>query len=375
MEFKCAKDDLYKAIQVVEKAVAIRSTLPIIGNILIETTKAGLKLSSNDLEIGIELIIDANIVQEGAILAPAKTLSNIVSKLPAGEVSFVVGNNNYIKISCGRSKFNIHGLPTEEFPMLHKIEKGTNFEIDADLLYEAIKQTVIAVSLDETKHVLNGVLMEIEKNQIKFVATDGFRLSQRLATLKGAIKEGANINCIIPLKALHEISRIIQQDDYKGVVKVVLSKEQISFAFKSVYLISRLIQGQFPDYKQVIPKEGKAKIIIARKDLLESTERASIIASANANIIKLEQADKNQLLISANTANIGNVAENVDVNIDGKLDFSIAFNVRLIMDVLKNIDEDNVVLTLNSQTTAGVIKPKENKDYTYVIMPIRTINS
>ncbi len=373
MEFKCVKDDFYNAIQIVEKAVSIRSTLPIIGNILIEATKKGLKLSSNDLEMGIELLIDANIVQEGAILAPAKTLSSIVSKLPAGEVNFTVGSTNNIKINCGRSKFNIHGLPTDEFPMLHKLDKGTNLEIEADALKEIVKQTIIAVSMDESKHVLNGVLIEVEKNVIKFTATDGFRLAQRKAILKNAIKDGISVSIIVPMKALQEVSRIIQQENFDGNILIMIAKEQVAFDIGTVYLISRLIQGQFPDYKQVIPKEGKVKVIMSRKDLLESAERASIIASSNANIIKIESS-KDQILISANTANIGNVAELVDVQTEGKLDFPVAFNVRLIMDVLKNIDEDNIVFFLNSPSSPGIISPKENKDYTYVLMPIRTIS-
>lgn len=373
MKFKCVKDDLYKAIQIVEKAVAIRSTLPIIGNILIETTEKGLKLASNDLEMGIELVIDANIAQEGAILAPAKTLSSIVSKLPAGEVSFDVENNNNIKISCGRSKFSILGLSTEEFPMLNKLDSGVILNIEANLLKEMIKQTIIAVSLDESKHILNGVLVEVSKNEIKFVATDGFRLAQRQSVLKDINTSSDSIAVIIPTKALQEVSRIIQQDELKEDIRIVISKEQAAFEFKTVYLITRLIQGQFPDYKQVIPKDDKAKIIISRKELLDAAERASIIASSNANIIKLEPKD-DQLMISANTANIGNVQEIVDVEKTGILDFTVAFNVRLMMDVLKNIDEDNIVLILNSPSAPGVIMPKENKDYTYVLMPIRTVS-
>lgn len=373
MKFKCVKDDLAKAIQIVEKAVAIRSTLPIIGNILIETTEKGLKLASNDLEMGIELVIDANIAQEGAILAPAKTLSSIVAKLPAGEVSFDVENNNNIKISCGRSRFSILGLSTEEFPMLNKLDAGVILNIEANMLKEMIKQTIIAVSLDESKHILNGVLVEVSKNDIKFVATDGFRLAQRQSVLKDINTSSDNISVIIPTKALQEVSRIIQQDELKDDIRIVISKEQAAFEFKNVYLITRLIQGQFPDYKQVIPKDDKAKVIISRRELLDAAERASIIASSNANIIKLEPKDE-QLMISANTANIGNVQEIVDVEKTGTLDFTVAFNVRLMMDVLKNIDEDNIVFTLNSPSAPGVIMPKENKDYTYVLMPIRTVS-
>ncbi|MDR2431476.1 MAG: DNA polymerase III subunit beta [Candidatus Margulisbacteria bacterium] len=369
MEFKCAKADLNNALQIVEKAVSVRSTLPIIGNILLEAGRAGLKLVSNDLEIGIELLIDANVAEEGAVLAPAKTLSSYIAKLPEGEVVFKVDSGHNILISAGRSKSNIHGLPVDDFPALHKLAGGEKITIDADLLRDLIKQTIIAVSLDEAKQFLNGILLEKEKQELRFVATDGFRLAKKTAVLSGA--SAAPLSIIIPSRALQEINRILQQEDYQGAVELVVTKEQISFQFKRLYFVSRLIQGQFPDYKQVIPKEQKTKITLLRRDLLEASDRASIIASAAANIIRLEMVDQ-KLLITANTSSIGNVSELVDIQKEGENMQPIAFNVRLILDVIKNIEEDSVVITLNGPLSSGVIAPKDSKDFTYVVMPIRT---
>ncbi|MDR1998246.1 MAG: DNA polymerase III subunit beta [Candidatus Margulisbacteria bacterium] len=372
MEFKCVKADLHDAIQIVEKAVSLRSTLPIIGNILLEAGSGGLKLSSNDLEIGIELLLDAEVTQEGAVLAPAKTLSSIIAKLSDGEVSFQVDSGNNILINAGRSKFNIHGLATDDFPALHKLTGGEKINIEADVLREMIRQTIIAVSLDEAKQFLNGILVEKEKQELRFVATDGFRLAKKVAVLSEA--NSAVLSIIIPSRALQEISRILQQEDYQGVVEIVVTREQISFKFKRLYFLSRLIQGQFPDYRQVIPKEQKTRIILARQDLLEAADRASIIASASANIIKLEMVEQ-KLLITASTSSIGNVSELVDIQKEGENMQPIAFNVRLILDVIKNIAEDSVVLTLNGSLSPGVIAPKDSKDFTYVVMPIRTPES
>ena len=371
MEFKCVKTDLHNAIQIVEKAISQRSTLPIIGNILIESTTKGLKLATNDLEIGIEHIIDANIISEGAFLAPAKTLSSIIGKLSDGEVSIKVDQNKSISITSNRSKFNIHGLATDDFPVLHKIDKGVSFNISAETLKDMIRQTIIAVSMDEVKQFLNGILVEKEKNELRFVATDGFRLAKKTTTLAESNKNEENISVIVPSRAFHEISKILQQKDFQGDVKILISRDQIAFEIDNIYFISRLIQGQFPDYKQVIPKESKTKVIISRKELQESAERASIIASASANIIKLEMID-NKLLITANTSSIGNVSEMVDIEKTGENIPPIAFNVRLILDVTRNIDEDSIILGLNSPLSPGVVTPKENKDYTYVLMPIRT---
>jgi len=369
MEFKCVKADLHNAIQIVEKAVSLRSTLPIIGNILLEATGSGLKLSSNDLEIGIELLIEANIGQEGAVLAPAKKFSESIAKLPDGEVSVKIDKSNNILITSGPHKVNIFGLATDDFPVLHKLNGGEKINIEAEVLREMISQTIIAVSLDEAKQFLNGILVEKEKNELRFIATDGFRLAKKTTTLRENNNVGLSI--IVPSRAMQEISRILQQEDYQGVVEIVVTKEQISFKFKSVYFISRLIQGQFPDYRQVIPKEQKTKITMLRKDLLQASEIASIIARDSANIIRLEMVDQ-KLLITANTSAIGNTSGLMDVQKEGDNMQPISFNVRLILDVIKNIDEDSVLISLNGPLSPGVITPKEKKDFTYVVMPIRT---
>jgi len=216
---------------------------------------------------------------------------------------------------------------------------------------------------------LNGILVEKEKNELRFIATDGFRLAKKTATLSENNSVGLSI--IVPSRAMQEINRILQQEDYQGVVEIVVTKEQISFKFKSVYFISRLIQGQFPDYRQVIPKEQKTKITMLRKDLLQASEIASIIARDSANIIRLEMVDQ-KLLITANTSAIGNTSGLMEVQKEGDNMQPISFNVRLILDVVKNIDEDTVQISLNGPLSPGIITPKEKKDFTYVVMPIRT---
>ncbi|MDR1114086.1 MAG: DNA polymerase III subunit beta [Candidatus Margulisbacteria bacterium] len=369
MEFKCVKTDLNNAIQVVEKAVSIRSTVAqIAGNILLEAKGQSLKLTANDMEIGIEFAIDTNVIEGGAVLAPAKTLSSIISKLSEGEVSFKVDGNHNILITSKQSKPNIYGLAIDDFPVLSKVTSGKNLKIEADVLRDMIRQSIIAVSFDEGKPFLNGILIEKEKNELCFVATDGFRLAKKTAVLSE--DTAGNLSVIVPSRALQEINRILQQGDYQGVVDITITEKQISFSFKSLYLVSRLIQGQFPDYRNVIPKEQKTRIVVARKDLLEAADRASIVASASTNVIKLEMVDQ-KLLITASTPTIGNISELVDVQKEGEDMQPIAFNVRLVLDVIRNIQEDNIVIVLNGATSPGVIIPKENKDFTYVVMPIR----
>ncbi len=369
MEFNCSKEELVRGIHIVEKAVAVRNTLPIIGNILLESTSKGIKLAANDLEIGIEAIVDSQVLKDGAILAPAKTFSGIIQRLPEGEVKIKIDEGNTIKISCAQSKFTIHGLPTDEFPMLPKIKDGHEFEVPALLLRDIIKQTIIAVSMDESKHVLNGVLLDINDKELICVSTDGYRLAQRKATLEHKVNFKGSV--IIPTKVLTELLRVLQQESYTDAVRVSFSKEQISFSFKDIYFVSRLIQGQFPDYKQVIPKKTEVQMTIPRTALQEAAERSSIIASTSANIIRLETMD-NKLHITANTPDVGNVSELLDVIIKGAEKNKVAFNVRLLLDVLRNIEDEDIILELTGTLSPGIVRSPSTSDYLYIIMPIRT---
>lgn len=373
MEFSCPRNELLKGVQIVERIVSTKSTLPIIGNILFEASKSGLTLSANNLETGIEVTIQAKIVKEGTILIPAKTLSGIVSKLPSVDISFKVSEKNMVKISYNDSYFTIHGLPSDEFPSLPKVKEGKTFDLDAAILSEMINQTIFAVSASEDKYVLNGVLFETGRSDItgdssdlRLIATDGYRLARRGAKVgtKGDVK------AIIPAKALAEVSRVIA-DSKEKEIKITIGTDQAAFKYEDVYLVSRLIQGQFPDYKQVIPKGSDVKVTVDTKDILEAAERAAVIASGSANIVKFE-VKGSSLHVAANTPDVGSIDEAIKVEVKGKEKTSIAFNVRLIIEVLKAISTDKVALELSGPLSPGVIKPVSGEDYIYIAMPIRT---
>jgi DNA polymerase-3 subunit beta len=378
MDFSCSRDDLIKGVQAVERIVSTKSTLPIIGNILFEAKKSGLMLSANNLEIGIEINVPAKIQKEGSILIPAKTLGGIVSKLPSGDVLFKVSEKNIVKISYKESHFTIHGLASDEFPSLPKVKDGKSLELDAAVLFEMVKQTIFSVSSSEEKYVLNGVLFEVGKSDlpgdtsdIRLVATDGYRLARRGAKI-GA-KGVGEIKSIIPAKALAEVNRVIQ-DANGEKVEIVITPDQAAFRHGGVYIVSRLIQGQFPDYKQVIPKNSESKLIASSKELQNASERAAVIAAGNANIVKFE-AKSGNLHIIANTPDVGSIDEIVKVETKGKEKAAIAFNVRLIIDVMKNLTTEKVALELSGPLSPGVITPVEGEDYVYIVMPIRTAES
>jgi len=374
MEFKCDKDSLYKGVQSVEKIVSTRSTLPIIGNILLEASKTKLKISANNLEIGMEVFIKASIEEEGAVLVPAKVFSGIVAKLPDTEIIVKTLDKGIVKISYKQSNFNINGLSPDEFPTLPKVKEGKSVAIDAKLLSEMIEQSVFSVSMSEDKYVLSGVLMEFGKSQasgdtsnMRMVSTDGYRLSKRASKIPGNISFESSM--IVPAKALSEVSRVIQADP-SGEVEITLGGDHVAFKYKDTLIVSRLIQGQFPDYRQVIPKGSETKISMNNKMFLFAIERAAVIASSSANIIKLE-VKGGKMHVIANAPDVGNVNEIIEAEIRGSERSLVAFNVRLIIDALKVIKEEKIVLELSGPLSPGLMRPVGGDDYTYIIMPIR----
>ena len=375
MDFTCEKKDIQNGVAVVEKIVSTRSTLPIIGNLLFEVGKGGIKISANNLEMGIEITVKAKVLKEGAVLLPAKTLSGIVSRLPETVVGFKLGENGVVKISYNQSHFNIHSLPADEFPALPKIKDGKNFSVNADVFFLMIKQTIFAVSNSEEKYVLTGVLLEIGKSgaagdnsNLRMVATDGYRMAKRGEKVE--LDGTGSVNVIVPARALTELSRSLE-GKREGELKIMVSNDQIIFRYADIFLVSRLIQGQFPDYKQVIPKKNMLRVTVNTKQFLDAAERAAVVASGSANITRLEVKGE-KMHLSANTPDIGNIDEVLNAEVKGGENVQASFNIRLITDVLKSISTEKVVVELAEGLSPGVIRPEGGGDYLYIVMPIRT---
>ncbi|MBU0502490.1 MAG: DNA polymerase III subunit beta, partial [Candidatus Margulisbacteria bacterium] len=343
---------------------------------LFDVKKKGVKISANNLEMGIEFGIASNVTKEGTVLVPAKTSSGIVSKLPDADVSFKLNEKGTIKISFNQSNFNVHTLPPDEFPALAKVKDGKSFLINSVIFSSMIKQTIFSVSSSEDKHVLSGVLLEFGKSSrsgdssnFRMVSTDGYRLAKRgesldlKADVKGAV--------IVPAKALQEIARIIDLEKGEGPIEITFANDQISFKYNEVYLVSRVIQGQFPDYRQVLPKKSATKIEINRKLLLASSERAAVIAAGSANIVRFDVRD-DKLRLFASTPDVGTVDEVLDAKITGQGTAQIAFNIRLITDVLKVLEGENIIIELSEALGPGLIQGEGEANYFYIVMPIKT---
>lgn len=370
MKFKIDSKELEKSIHIVEKAVSTRSSLPVLENIFLETKDGQLKLRGNDLEIGIENNIPlSNIDEEGSILVKAKTISNIVSKLDKQSLDIEVGQSSTFILKGEKVDFDILGMPSGDYPTFPTLEKGVSFTICVGELKSLIKHTIISVSFDDTKQFLNGIYITNQEKNLRFVSTDGYRLSVKTTTIEPLDKE---FSVIVPHKAVSELNRIIQNEDNESRITINLSENQVAFKLNTFLLLTRVIQGKFPDYKQVIPNESKNEFKVSRRAILAAAERSSIIAAASNNVVRLV-FNNNSLNIMANAAGLGEFKEEVEViSLKGNGDTKIAFNIRLVLDVLKTLECDEIIMKFNNELSPSRIEEVDNDEFIYIIMPIRT---
>ena len=380
MKINCLREDLARGIQIVGSAVAGRATLPILTNILVEAKEGKLKLSATDLEIGIKCSVSAQVKKEGAITLPAKRFSDMVRELPEGTMKMET-EDNQVKISSSGILFKVLGLPAEEFPSLAEVESENKFSLDSQLLRGMIQKTIFANSRDETRYILNGSYLEVEKDRIVMTATDG----HRLATISHRIEKGLKkkIGAIIPTKALNELNRLLEEPK---MVETTIGENQITVSLDlpaaasassaggsaqagGIILSSKLIEGQFPDYKQLIPKKSVKKLSLNRAKLLSGVKRAALLADARTGAVEL-LAYSNKLIIRSQTPQVGEAREEIDIDYTGE-EIRTAYNARYLVDVLRNVSSGEVSLELNEPLSPGIIKPINDEDYLCVIMPMR----
>lgn len=368
MRFSASKDNLSYGVQVVQRAVSAKNPLPVLSGILLKAGNGHLTFTATDLELGIECVIPVTIEREGGIVLPAKYLGEIVRRLPDLKINVDVKENNSTMIKYGDSVFDLLGLPPEDFPILPSIESESTLIIKQGEFKEMIKQVGFATSSDDNRPVFTGILMKIDEGTMKLVATD----THRLAFRQGVIENGASQEyktVIVPGKTLNELNRIMSGDDED--LKIAFGDNQAVFEMKGIKLISRLIEGQFPNYKQVIPQGCKTKIKVRTKHLLEATERASLLAKEGANVVKFT-ISKEQLVINSNSPEIGKIEEQLPVEMEGE-ETQIAFNSKYLIDVLRVIDAEDILLELTGSLSPGIIKPFDEDNYIYLILPIRVV--
>ncbi len=365
MKFICKRSDLMHGVQTVINAVSSRNTLPILSNILVETDDQTLKLSTTDLEVSIKCQIPAEISDTGSTTIPAKRLAEIVRELPDKDITVTVNDHHLVTLVCDKSIFKLNGLPKDEYPILPKAKNDKGFQIAKSLFQDMIKKIIFSVSTDETRYVLNGVLFLVEDNRLLMVSTDGHRLSLYNQDLEKAPNQ--KFNHIVPAKALQELNKIL---DDEGELNIQLNDNQIIFSTPEIILMSRLIDGQFPNYEQVIPKQSDKKIEIEVSPLLAATRRVALMASDKSNSVKYA-ISQGKMMITANTPEVGEAQEELEVNYPGD-NIVVAFNAKYIMDVLKNIGAEQCSLELTTNLNPGLFKPlQEQQHYLCVVMPMR----
>jgi DNA polymerase III subunit beta len=370
MKFKVERSELTLGINTVCKAISNRTTLPVLENIYLFLEKSQIILRGNNLELGVEYRLNVDVVDSAGpqgVLLKSGTLSDIISKLSSTNIEFDLNDSFKCNIKSDAIDFDIFGISIDEYPQFPTVEKDVQLELNSTVLMDLIKHTIFSVSYDETKQFLNGIKIESKENRCDFISTDGFRLSLKYAAFDQALPE---FSCIVPFKTMNELYKILTAVKSE-TVNIHLSERQISFQISESLVVSRLINGRFPDYKQVIPKNTLFEYQLSRQQLLNAADRANIIASHSNFVAKLLFTESG-LTISASNAKLGDYVEQVSLNRHvGERDISISFNIKLMQEALKIIDQQDVVFEINSELSPCVIKPVGDATYTHILMPIR----
>ena len=382
MEIVCNQNELNNAIQLVSKAVASRPTHPILANILLTADQGTNKISLTgfDLNLGIQTSFDATVKNSGAITIPSKLLSEIVNKLPSETpVNLVVDeNSDNILIKSDTGTFNLKGIPSDDYPNLPFVESGTSLNIDPSSFLQALKLTLFASSNDDSKQLLTGVNFTFKQKYLESASTDGHRLAVVLIGNEENIEEKENsslnednFSVTIPTRSLREIEKLLTLRSTEKSIKLFYDKGQVVFISSNQIITTRTLEGDYPNYSQLIPDNFSKLFIFNTKKLTDALERIAVLADQQSSVVKIKLDENNLALISADAQDIGSANESIPVSYSGEK-FDIAFNVRYLLEGLKVISSENVVLKCNLSTTPAVFVPEDNiNSFTYLVMPVQ----
>lgn len=374
MKLSCLQENLKRGLAIVSHAVAGKSTLPVLSNILLATDEGRLKLAATNLEVGITCWIGARIEEEGAITVPAKLLTDVVGGLPNDKINFRLdARTQTLNLTCARFEANIKGIEADEFPVIPTVtDREPTVAFPPTILRETVDQVAFAAATDDTRPVLAGVLVRLKGKTATFAAADGFRLAVRTIELPEPIEEPQDV--IVPARALNELARII--GDVEGNVEVTVTPGggQVLFHTESMDLVSRLIEGRFPDFERIIPTNFTTRTVLETQELAKAVKLASYFASASANIVKLTMESggdlgPGRLLISANATEVGDNKGALDGMIHGE-GGQIALNVKFLADALNAIKTPQIAVETQTAQNPGVFKPVGTEGYIHIVMPM-----
>jgi DNA polymerase-3 subunit beta len=373
MKFSCLQENLAKGLAIVGRAVATRSTLPVLSNILLATDEGRLKLAATNLEVGINCWIGAKVEEDGATTVPARLLTDFVNSLPPERIDAqLVTRTQTLNLHCVNYEANIKGIDAQEFPLIVALSEDTGMSLEPTTLREMINQVSFAAAVDESRPVLTGVLAEISGSRLTMAAADGFRLSVRSAELAGAAPEAASV--IIPARALQEVARVSTEEENPIRVTIAPNRSQVFFRMSNIDLISQLVEGSFPDYKQIMPKSYSTRTVVDSAELLKAVKIASFFARDAANIVRLritpgEGGLGGKLTVMATSAELGDNVAEINVDVEGPA-IEIAFNAKYLLDVFSVITMPKVALETSNPSSPGVIRTVGDETFVHVIMPM-----
>ena len=368
MKIVCSKDTLLKALNSVIKGVASKTTNPILEGILIQTNDNQIKLTTYDMELGIEYVIDSEIKEQGSTVVNAIMFSEIIRKLPDSEIYITLNENNLLEIECEGALYKLTTMNPDEFPELPKIEVENSIDLEQNMLKNMIRKTIFAVSTEENRQIFTGCLFEVENNKLNVVAVDGFRLALRSIYLPVKV---SNFKAVIPGKTLNEITKILS-DSFDNV-KIGIAKNQALFEMENCKIVSRTLDGEFLNYKSVIPNTWETRIRVNKNSLQDSFERISLISASSIEKEKKYpvkvSVDIGKIIISC-TNQTGEAKEEIFISTEGK-NIEAGFNPKYFLDTLKAIDDEEVFVEFGTSISPCLVKPIENSEYIYMILPIR----
>lgn len=369
MKFSVPQDSFQQAIASVQRATATRVIQPILAHVLIESVgNDQLKLAATDLDFAIETTISAMVLEPGKTTIGAKKLLEMISKLPKDTVVVEAdAATQTARVQCGSSVFDIRTLPAEEFPLIKQIDKDRAVEVNLEAFLRTVQHTVFAAANYEANNVLGGVYFKLDQDQLEMAATDGSRLARCVKSLEGStITEP--VSAIIPAKTLQEFIKLSASTSDK-TLRIAIHDGQIAFRTQSFYVLSRLLDGQYPQYEQLIPKDYKIIAYANRQALISSLERAAVMANERTNIVKMT-FDNGNLQLMAQTPDVGDSKDNIDIQYTGEA-MNIAFNYKYVLDALKVIESDDVRMELNGGLSPTLFKSRDENGYLCLVMPVQ----
>jgi DNA polymerase III subunit beta len=374
MKVSCLQENLKRGLSIVGHAVAAKSTLPVLSNILMTTENGRLRLQATNLEIGITHWIGAKVEQEGAVTIPAKLLNDFVSNLPNDRVEMTLDERTQtMHVTCARSEANIKGIEADEFPTIPVVETDEpTVRIDPGVLRTAINQAAFAAAADDTRPVLAGVLLKLQGNTATFSATDGFRLAVKTIELPEPVAVAQEV--IVPARALTELARVLGDAENPVEISITPSGGQVLFHTDTTDLVSRLIDGKFPDYQRIIPKQYSTRAVLDRNTFVQNARQASVFATSSANIAKLVLESggdwgPGRLTLSANAAEVGDNKSELEGQITGE-GGQIALNIKFLQEALAAIETPQVAFEMQTASTPGVFRPVGDDSLLVIVMPM-----